>query len=36
MLWKLKFITIWVLNLITEFEQKIKNKNNLQKQSLDK
>jgi hypothetical protein len=26
MLWKLNFITIWVLNLIIEFEQKIENK----------
>jgi hypothetical protein len=25
-LWKLNFITIWVLNLVTEFEQKIENK----------
>jgi hypothetical protein len=27
MLWKLNFITIWVLNSITELEQKIGNKN---------
>jgi hypothetical protein len=32
MLWKLNFITIWVLNSITEFEQKVENKNDLQKQ----
>jgi hypothetical protein len=27
MLWKLNFITILVLNSITEFDRKIKNKN---------
>jgi hypothetical protein len=31
MLWKLNFIIIWISNSITEFEQKIENKNNLQK-----
>jgi hypothetical protein len=31
MLWKLNFITIWVLNLITKFERKIENKNILRK-----
>jgi hypothetical protein len=31
MLWKLNFITILVSNLITEFERKIANKNDLQK-----
>jgi hypothetical protein len=34
MLWKLKFITIWVLDSITEFERKIENKNILGKRSL--
>jgi hypothetical protein len=34
MLWKLNFITIWVSNSITEFEQKMENKNNLRKWSL--
>jgi hypothetical protein len=29
MIWKLNFITILVLNSITEFEQKIENKNDL-------
>jgi hypothetical protein len=31
MLWNLNFITIWVLNSITEFERKIENKNDLWK-----
>jgi hypothetical protein len=31
MLWKLNFITILISNSITEFEQKIENKNNLWK-----
>jgi hypothetical protein len=34
MLWKFNFITIWVLNLIKEFERKIENKNDLRKRSL--
>jgi hypothetical protein len=25
MLWKLDFITIWISNLITEFERKVEN-----------
>jgi hypothetical protein len=31
MLWKLNFITIWALILITEFEWKIENKDTLRK-----
>jgi hypothetical protein len=34
MLWKLNFITIWVLNSITEFWAEDENKTALQKQSL--
>jgi hypothetical protein len=34
MIWKLNFITIWVLNLVTEFERKMENKNILWKWSL--
>jgi hypothetical protein len=34
MLWKLNFITIWVLDSITEFERKMENKNILRKRSL--
>jgi hypothetical protein len=32
MLWKLNFITILILISITEFEWKMENKNDLQKQ----
>jgi hypothetical protein len=32
MLWKLNFITILILISIIEFERKIENKNDLQKQ----
>jgi hypothetical protein len=35
MLWKLNFIIISILNSITEFERKIKNKRNLWKWSLN-
>jgi hypothetical protein len=35
MLWMLNFITIWVLNLITEFEQKIENKMFWEAKTLD-
>jgi hypothetical protein len=34
MLWMFNFITIWVLNLVTEFEWKMENKNILWKRSL--
>jgi hypothetical protein len=34
MLWKFNFIVNWVSNSITEFERKIKNKNNLRKRTL--
>jgi hypothetical protein len=34
MLWKLNFITTWVLNSITEFEWKKENKRDLLKRTL--
>jgi hypothetical protein len=35
MILKLDFITIYVLNLIIEFERQIENKYNLRKRTLD-
>jgi hypothetical protein len=35
MLWKLHFITNWVLNSIIEFDRKIENKNDLRKRRVD-